>query len=133
MFAGAPIDLFPKADKPAVGADPLKNNDFDFDFPADVSTQETDDQTTQSRCPFAAHIRKTYPRADLEKHGISIDSRRILRRGIQYGPEVTASEAASGKTQKDRGLLFQAYQSNIASGFQFIQQSESCLALEILT
>ncbi|KAI0759576.1 peroxidase TAP [Trametes elegans] len=115
--SGAPVDLTPMKDDPALGADPLRNNNFRYDFP--------DDSQTQDRCPFAAHLRKTNPRADLEDPPISAptESRRIIRRGIQFGPEVTAEEAATGKTNFGRGLIFVAYQSNITNGFQFIQHS----------
>ena len=115
---GAPIDVFPSADAPAAGADPAQNNDFRYAF--------ADDQGTQDRCPFAAHTRKTNPRADLEDPPISASTtiRRILRRGIQFGPEVTAAENASGKTENERGLLFAGYQSVLDNGFEFIQHSK---------
>lgn len=107
------MDLAPTHDDPAIANDNSRNNNFSYDFP--------DDPQTQDRCPFAAHTRKTNPRADLEKLGISTSNNRIIRRGIQFGPEVSAAEAANGKTTQGRGLLFAAYQSNIETGFQFIQ------------
>lgn len=96
MFIGAPIDLAPTQDDPALGADASRNNNFRYAF--------TDDQTTTIRCPFAAHTRKTNPRADLEDPPISFstETRRIIRRGVQFGDEVTPQEAASGKTALDR-------------------------------
>ena len=112
--AGAPIDITPTKDDPALGADPNRNDNFRYAFP--------DDQQTQDRCPFAAHTRKTNPRADLEDKGIPTEPHRIIRSGIQFGPEVSADEAASGKTHSERGLLFVAYQSSIAAGFEFIQE-----------
>ncbi|MDI1485783.1 MAG: dye-decolorizing heme-containing peroxidase [Ramalina farinacea] len=112
--SGAPVDLAPLKDNPTLGADTQERNDFRY-------TADNNDQQTQDRCPFAAHTRKTNPRADLEDHGIPTDPQRIIRRGIQFGPEVSAGEAASGKTAQGRGLLFACYQSNIANGFQFIQ------------
>ena len=93
-FSGAPIDLFPLQDNPAAGDDASKNNNFRYDFP--------DDPQTQDRCPFAAHTRKTNPRADLEDLGFSTENRRIIRRGVQFGPEVTLEEAKSGKTKLGR-------------------------------
>lgn len=105
--AGAPIDISPLADDKALGTDPNRNNDFRYD------------PLSQERCPFAAHTRKTNPRSDLP----TTEIHRIIRRGIQYGPEVSAAEAATRRTTKDRGLLFACYQSNIANGFKFIQQS----------
>lgn len=114
---GAPVDVTPTQDDPALGADPSRNNNFRYEFPGD--------KLTQDRCPFAAHIRKTNPRADLEDltPPISNESHRIIRQGIPFGPEVSAGEAASQKTTLRRGLLFVAYQSNIMNGFQFLQKN----------
>jgi len=47
-----------------------------------------------------------------------------MRRGIQFGPEVTRQEKAAKKTFHGRGLLFACYQSSIDRGFRFIQTSE---------
>jgi Dyp-type peroxidase family len=111
--SGAPIDLTPLKDNPAMGANVAQINAFTFD------------PSSQARCPFAAHIRKTNPRADLPFGGA--EPHRILRRGIQFGPEVTPEEAAAKKSSTDpaleRGLLFACYQSNIVNGFQFVQKS----------
>lgn len=106
--AGAPIDLSPLRDDPALGANRLLNDKFRYEKNPD----------SQEKCPFAAHTRKTNPRADIT----STESARILRHGIQFGPEVTADEAASNRTTLQRGLLFVCYQSSIENGFQFIQK-----------
>lgn len=113
--SGAPIDITPLKDDKELAIDPNRNNNFRYDFPGD--------QQTQDRCPFAAHVRKTNPRADTEDLGFPNESRRIIRRGIQFGPEVSPEEAASATTQQGRGLIFAAYQSNIINGFQFMQNS----------
>lgn len=109
---GAPVELAPLQDDPSLAV-PGKNQAFRFT------------KDNQERCPFAAHIRKTNPRADLPN---GIEGRRIMRRGITFGPEVTPEEKESKKSSEDedleRGLLFACYQSNIANGFQFIQQSK---------
>ena len=91
---GAPVDVFPLQDNPKAGTDPSQNNNFRYDFP--------DDQQTQDRCPFAGHTRKTNPRADLESLGFSTESRRIIRRGVQFGPELTPAEISSKKTIEQR-------------------------------
>lgn len=92
-----------------------RNNNFEF----------TGERDSQTRCPFAAHVRKTNPRGDLEDltPPISIENRRIIRRGIPFGPEVTTFEHFEGQTHHGRGLLFACYQSSIDRGFQFIQKS----------
>lgn len=119
---GAPIDLTPLGDDPSLGADPLRNNNFRYD----------QEPLSQTRCPFAAHTRKTNPRADLDfvppSSPFALENRRIIRRGIPFGPEVGAEEAAVNATKEKRGLLFVAYQSSITKGFQFIQKSQSSAA-----
>jgi len=114
--SGAPIDIATLKDDPALGADPERNNDFNFSF------TNPDDQTDQTRCPFAAHIRKAYPRQDLEKF-VNIDKNRIIRQGCPFGPELTHEETHEGRTLQERGLAFACYQSVLANGFSFIQKS----------
>jgi len=114
--SGAPIDITPLKDDPALGADPERNNDFDFSF------LNPDDQNDQTRCPFAAHIRKGYPRQDLEKF-VNIDANRIIRQGCPFGPELTPEEEREHKTIHERGLAFACYQSVLSKGFSFIQKS----------
>jgi deferrochelatase/peroxidase EfeB len=46
-----------------------------------------------------------------------------MRRGIQFGPEVTDAETDAKKTAHGRGLVFNCYQSSITDGFQFIQKA----------
>ncbi|KAI1110097.1 hypothetical protein F5Y14DRAFT_430250 [Nemania sp. NC0429] len=110
--SGAPIDLTPLRDDPALAT----REDFRFD------------PRNQERCPFAAHIRKTNPRSDLDDFG-GTELHRILRRGIAYGPEVTTEEKRAKRSSDDekleRGLLFVCYQSNLKQGFQFQQKKWS--------
>ncbi|KAJ7799733.1 fungal peroxidase [Mycena olivaceomarginata] len=113
--SGAPVDLAPRFDDPALGADPTRNNNFTFSHPDAVLT------TNQTRCPFAAHIRKVRPRADLGTPENTV--RAIMRSGIPYGPEVSDEEAASNTTSTERGLAFVAYMSNPTNGFRFLQQA----------
>jgi len=107
--SGAPIDLRPFEDDPTLAADAQKNNNFAY--AAELSTQKI--------CPFAAHTRKTNPRDDLGFP--AVEPHRILRRGIQFGPELTPDEIKQNKTIENRGLLFHSYQSAISQGFRFIQ------------
>nr|UQK85139.1 dye decolorizing peroxidase [uncultured fungus] len=109
--SGAPIQLSPLADNPALAADPERNNKFFFE-----------DQS-QEVCPFAAHIRKMNPRGDGAVPPAAIANHRVMRRGIQFGPELTHAEQSAGKTMKERGLLFVSYQSLLSSGFAFLQKA----------
>lgn len=82
----------------------------------------TDYGQGHTKCPFAAHTRKMNPRGDL---GVSsINPRRILRRGIPFGDDVSKEESDAKKTSKERGLLFKCYQTNLDLGFFFLQTRE---------
>ncbi|KAF7291858.1 Fungal peroxidase [Mycena indigotica] len=117
--SGAPVFLSPLVDDPNLGADPHRNNNFTYAKPG----QTFSDPADQTKCAFAAHIRKTRPRADLGlPENQQSSNHHIVRGGIPYGPEVSAAEAKANKTQTERGLAFVAYQSNILAGFQFLQR-----------
>lgn len=78
--------------------------------------------------PRAAHIRKAYPRDEQPPGAEEANRHRLLRRGIVYGPDFVPTEhpyPGSGPVpeDQDRGLLFLCYQSSIARGFEFVQQS----------
>jgi len=110
--SGAPVDLTPLKDDPALGADPQRNNNFDFSTAKD-----------QTKCPFAAHIRKTNPRSDLPQAGVA--PHQVMRQGIPFGPEVSHEEQHTSKTAPgiNRGLAFVCYQSTINKGFSFLQKT----------
>lgn len=112
-YTGAPIMNATAQDDPTLGADASRNNDFKFI------------KGNQDACPFAAHIRKMNPRNDLAED--TIRPHMILRRGIPFGPEVSAEEQQSNATTQERGLLFVCYQSVLAQGFSFLQQSRTPL------
>lgn len=78
------------------GAEPF--NDFNYDGDADGH-----------KCPVHAHIRKTNPRDGSERPRI------MARRGIPFG----GGEGSGAPV----GLLFMSYNRNIATQFEFIQQS----------
>lgn len=103
--SGAPLSIAPEQDRSSLGADASRNNDFDFDH-----------DRQGRRCPFAAHIRKVYSRsADADAF-----SRRLIRRGIPFGPELTPEEKNTGKTVEERGLMFVCYQTSIVRQFESI-------------
>ncbi|KAF5367752.1 hypothetical protein D9758_009862 [Tetrapyrgos nigripes] len=120
--SGAPIDLAPLRDDPDLAIDVNRNNDFTFDHPEIPGFDIT---TNQTFCPFSAHIRKSRPRDDFSPD--ESFTRPIMRAGIPYGPEVTDDEKASNTSSSDpsleRGLAFVSYQSDLNTGFRFIQQN----------
>jgi Dyp-type peroxidase family len=67
--------------------------------------------------PLFAHVRKVHPHA---AGAADPGGRRMLRRGIPYGPPL--AEGATEDDGVERGLLFLAYQASIAEQFEHVQQ-----------
>ena len=121
--SGAPLINAPRSDNPAIADGQPDVNDFEFGGDREGLI-----------CPWAAHIRKAYPRDDV-RHNVdpsdvqidlaesSTQTHRMLRRGIAFGPELTGTEAVSGQTAEDRGLLFACYVTDIAGQFEFVQRA----------
>ncbi|PVH81248.1 peroxidase TAP [Cadophora sp. DSE1049] len=121
---GAPVENFPlqpvseeeKANFKAAAKDSSQNDNFRYQ-----------QYVKQKHCPYAAHTRKTNPRDDIAFNVSAHQEHRIIRRGIQYGPEVTEEETATATSSPDlkleRGLLFVCYQSDLSKGFSFIQKT----------
>ena len=105
---GAPIELSPRRDDPALSRDDGRNNDFEYG-----------DDLLQSRCPYAAHIRKVYPRDDTGNEA-EAQRHRILRAGISFGPELAPGETT---TLHSRGLMFVCYQTSIERQFEYLQRA----------
>jgi Dyp-type peroxidase family len=105
--SGAPLELAPLRDDPRLGGDKNRNNDFEFR-----------EDRFQQRCPYAAHIRKVYPRDDVNE--AEAQRHRILRAGIPFGPEVAPGETT---TKHERGLMFVCYQTSIERQFEYIQRN----------
>jgi deferrochelatase/peroxidase EfeB len=80
------------------------------------------------KCPFHAHIRKTNPRGDIVKRGVTEEaerSRRIARRGIPFGernPDPDHFNALGDVPSGGVGLLFMCFQSSIRKQFAFMQR-----------
>ena len=109
--SGAPISRTRSQDLPDMGADGMANNDFLFA-----------DDMHGLVCPHGAHIRKMNPRDQDSDLGDQFDTltRRILRRGITYGPSLADPKTDDGK---DRGLHFLCYQTSIEFQFEMLQQN----------
>lgn len=84
-------------------------------------------------CPFHAHIRKTNPRADIHPSWGGA-SRRIVRRGIPYGPALEREgsrpclrdgkvRTVGGGPSTGVGLLFECAQASIEGQFEVIQHA----------
>jgi Dyp-type peroxidase family len=130
--SGAPVARAPLADDPALGADPLANNDFQF--ATDTATLPLVSGDTSHAypsakadpigltCPLPSHIRKVNSRDAANDQGGRRASfnRRLLRRGLPYGPPLPPGAPDDGE---DRGLLFLSYQASITDQFEFLCSS----------
>ena len=136
--AGDP--LVPIQTEPIAGTDPRTVKQNQFTYEADP---------TGTRCPFGAHIRRTNPRnSDFPERrpgalrrliiilgfgpkGFNYDLtssvrfHRILRRGREYGSELSPEEALQPRppNESPRGLNFICLNANIARQFEFLQNA----------
>jgi Dyp-type peroxidase family len=139
-MSGAPILRAPLKDDPKIAGDDCVNNDFEFAPSTDApeppapkadclcpdDTPPAKPDTVGTTCPFAAHIRKAYPRNDTGTFDKTIgepttQTHRLLRRGIPFGPPFPPNPGPDLKDSGDRGLLFLAYQTSIEEQFEFVQ------------
>ncbi len=72
--SGAPLVLAPEKDDPALGADPQRNNDFNY---------KKEDPLGYA-VPLGSHIRRMNPRDT----AANMNRRRMIRRGATYGPHL---------------------------------------------
>jgi len=105
--SGAPLALCPFHDDPALGADPLRNNDFMFQA----------DDPAGMKAPGGSHIRRTNPR-DASIAGVA-RIHRMIRRGTAYGPLLP--EGVLDDDGADRGLMFAFVGAHIGRQFEFVQ------------
>jgi hypothetical protein len=74
----------------------------DFDYPSD------------SRCPYGAHIRRSNPRGAQIVQRVANNSRRLIRRGLPYGPAYDPANPDG----IERGLLGNFIGANLGAQFE---------------
>ena len=102
--SGAPLVLAPEKDDPALGADPKRNNDFDYGKmdPKGYAV------------PLGAHIRRMNPRDT----AANMNRRRMIRRGATYGPPLPEGAPEDGK---ERGIAAFVICASLIRQFEFAQ------------
>jgi Dyp-type peroxidase family len=116
---------------------PLEGANNDQADPAVATPDVLDDSTINNfeyapdpdgtQVPRAAHIRKAYPRDQIEPGEQEAERHRILRRGIPFGHSFhsggrpASPYAPDAAFPQDRGLCFVCYQRSITDQFEFIQ------------
>lgn len=108
--SGAPLTLAPDKDDPALGADPLRNNAFDY----------ADDEHGR-KVPLGAHIRRMNPRNSKLTRLTDNNIHRLIRRGTTYGrPYDSDTSAAADETP--RGAIFLFISARAMDTMEFLQQ-----------
>ncbi|MFX0577460.1 Dyp-type peroxidase [Nocardia nepalensis] len=102
--SGAPLVLAPDRDDPALGADPMRNNDFNY--------KEMDPHGYA--VPLGAHARRLNPRDT----AVNMNRRRMIRRGATYGPALPEDAPDDGV---DRGIAAFIICASLVRQFEFAQ------------
>jgi Dyp-type peroxidase family len=102
--SGAPLVLAPEHDDPELGADPMRNNDFNY--------KEMDPHGYA--VPLGSHARRLNPR-DTAAH---MNRRRMIRRGATYGPALPEGAPDDGV---DRGIAAFIICASLIRQFEFAQ------------
>jgi Dyp-type peroxidase family len=107
--SGAPLALSPDHDDSQLGADPARNNDFDYH-----------DDLRGFKCPAGAHARRANPRDALDHEGsVNVRLHRMIRRGTSYGPMLP--EGVLEDDGIDRGIIFVFVGAHLKRQFEFVK------------
>ena len=102
--SGAPLVLAPDKDDPALGADPQRNNDFNY--------KEMDPHGYA--VPLGSHMRRMNPRDT----AANMNRRRMIRRGATYGPHLPEGAPEDGV---ERGIAAFVICASLIRQFEFAQ------------
>ncbi len=102
--SGAPLVLAPDKDDPGLGADPQRNNDFNY--------KEMDPKGYA--IPLGAHVRRMNPRDTAP----NMNRRRMIRRGATYGPPLAEGVEDDGI---ERGIAAFIVCASLVRQFEFAQ------------
>ena len=102
--SGAPLVLSPEKDDPALGADPQRNNDFNY---AKMDPHGY-------AVPLGSHIRRMNPR----DAAANMNRRRMIRRGGTYGPPLPEGAPEDGV---ERGIAAFVGCASLIRQFEFAQ------------
>jgi Dyp-type peroxidase family len=109
--SGAPLTLAPDVDNPALGADPQRNNDFDYANDA-----------RGRQVPFGCHIRRMNPRDTKLTRLTDVNIHRIIRRGTTYGPPYDRDALSEADDEVPRGAVFLFISARAMATIEFLQQ-----------
>src|SRR5215475_3446794 len=109
--SGAPLTLAPDVDNPVLGADPQRNNDFNY---------ANDPHGRQ--VPFGCHIRRMNPRDTPLTRLTDVNLHRLIRRGTAYGKPYDPNEVSEADDEVPRGAIFLFISAKAMTTIEFLQQ-----------
>jgi len=109
--SGAPLVLAPDVDDPALGADPQRNNDFDYAK-----------DTHGRQIPLGCHIRRMNPRDTELTRLTDVNIHRLIRRGSTYGPPYDPNALSEADDTVPRGAIFLFISAKAMATIEFLQQ-----------
>ena len=109
--SGAPLTLAPDVDDPGIGADPQRNNDFNY---------ANDPRGLQA--PFGCHIRRMNPRDTQLTRLTDVNLHRLIRRGTTYGPPYDPNAVSTEADEVPRGAIFLFISAKAMGTMEFLQQ-----------
>lgn len=109
--SGAPLTLAPDVDDPVLGADPQRNNDFDY---------ANDPRGRQA--PFGSHIRRMNPRDTQLSRLTDVNIHRLSRRGTTFGPPYDPNVLSEEDDEAPHGSYFLFMSAKAMATIEFLQQ-----------
>ena len=109
--SGAPLTLAPDVDNPALGADPQRNNDFNY----------TNDARGR-QVPLGSHIRRMNPRDTELARLTDVNLHRLIRRGTTYGVPYDPNALSEEADEIPRGAYFLFISAKAMATIEFLQQ-----------
>lgn len=109
--SGAPLTLAPDRDDPALGADPLRNDDF---------TYAADPVGHQA--PLGCHMRRMNPRDTKMAILADVNLHRIIRRSTTFGAPYDPDALSPQEDETPRGLHFIFISAKAMATMEFLQQ-----------
>ena len=109
--SGAPLTLAPNVDNPALGADPRRNNDFNY---------ANDPHGRQ--VPFGSHIRRMNPRDTELSRLTDVNIHRLIRRGTTYGPPYDPNAVSEADDEVPHGAYFLFISAKAMATMEFLQR-----------
>ncbi len=109
--SGAPLTLAPDVDDPHLGADPQRNNDFNYAH---------DPRGLQA--PLGCHIRRMNPRDTQLTRLTDVNIHRLIRRGTTYGPPYDPNALSEEADEVPRGAIFLFISAKAMATMEFLEQ-----------